>query len=118
MTRVSAEQFQAHSSRYGGGWEGPVLPGAAWWPPKVSLEDDFCGLRRRKAPSPAFQGRTGPVCPGQVCPAATSQKMLSPQGTGLQLVLAQANPQPDGNSTPQLFFTALSPAAVWVGVYR
>lgn len=55
-----------------------VLPGGL----KASLEDELFGLGWRKAPSPAFHRGTGPVCPGQVCPAATSQEMLRLQGNG------------------------------------
>lgn len=95
-----------------------MLPGAAWWPPKVSLEDELFGLWRGRQPALPYMGEQVLCAPGQICPAATSQGMLTVQGNGLQILLAEANTQPDGNSTPQLFFTALSLTAVWVGVYR
>lgn len=111
--RVRGEQFPAHSNIYGGGWEG--LPGPAWWPPKVYLEGEHFGLWWGKAPSPAFHRERVLCAPG---PAATSWGMLSLWGNGLLLWLAEANTQPDGNFTPQLFLTALRPTAVQGRVYR
>lgn len=46
-----------------------VLPGGL----PDFLGDDFCGLWRRNAPSPASQGRADPECPRQVCPARDAQ---------------------------------------------
>lgn len=75
-----------------------------------------CGAERH--PALPFTGEQVLCAPGQVRPAAASQgMMLTPQGNGLLLWLAEANTQPDGNSTPQLVLTALSPTAVWAGVY-
>lgn len=61
-----------HSSRYGGGWQGP---GAAWWLSKVSLEGEIFGMWWKNTASPAFHGDRGR------CVLQPPQELLRLQGS-------------------------------------